>query len=69
MVSVTAGANLFDIYTPVLIGAIGGGLVVFSVFMFDKLRIDDPVGALSVHLVCWNLGTLAVGIFVQMEMI
>ena len=63
LVSVTAGANLFDIYTPVLIGAIGGGLVVFSVFMFDRLRIDDPVGALSVHLVCGIWGTIAVGIF------
>ena len=67
LVSVTAGANLFDIYTPVLIGAIGGGLVVFSVFMFDKLRIDDPVGALSVHLVCGIWGTLAVGIFCSNE--
>lgn len=63
LVSITAGADLFNIYMPVLIGAVGGILVVFGVFMFDKLRIDDPVGALSVHLVCGVWGTLAVGIF------
>lgn len=63
LVSITAGADLFNIYMPVLIGAVGGILVVFGVFMFDRLRIDDPVGALSVHLVCGVWGTLAVGIF------
>jgi len=63
LVAITAGANLFDIYTPILIGSIGGILVVAGVFMFDKLRIDDPVGALSVHLVNGIWGTLAVGIF------
>ena len=46
-----------------VIGAIAGVLVVFSVFMFDRLRLDDPVGALSVHLVNGVWGTLAVGIF------
>jgi Amt family ammonium transporter len=46
-----------------LIGAIGGALVVFAVPFFDKLKIDDPVGALSVHLVNGIWGTLAVGIF------
>lgn len=63
LVAITAGANLFDIYTPILIGAIGGILVVFAVPFFDKLRLDDPVGALSVHLVNGIWGTLAVGIF------
>ena len=47
----------------ILIGGIGGLLVVFVVPMFDKLKIDDPVGALSVHLVNGIWGTLAVGIF------
>jgi Amt family ammonium transporter len=47
----------------VLIGGIAGILVVLSVFMFDKLKLDDPVGALSVHLVCGTWGTLAVAIF------
>lgn len=63
LVAITAGPDLYDIYTPILIGAIGGALVVFGVSFFDKLRIDDPVGALSVHLVNGIWGTLAVGIF------
>ncbi len=63
LVAVTAGPDLYDIYTPILIGAIGGALVVFFVPFFDKLQLDDPVGALSVHLVNGIWGTLAVGIF------
>ena len=63
LVAITAGPDLYDIYTPILIGAIGGALVVFAVPMFDKLKLDDPVGALSVHLVNGIWGTLAVGIF------
>ena len=63
LVAITAGADIFDIYTPILIGIIGGALVYFAVPMFDKLKIDDPVGALSVHLVNGIWGTLAVGIF------
>ncbi len=63
LVAITAGADLFDIYTPILIGLIGGTLVVFAVPFFDRLRIDDPVGALSVHLVNGIWGTIAVGIF------
>jgi len=63
LVAITAGADIFDIYTPILIGAIGGALVVFFVPFFDRLKIDDPVGALSVHLVNGIWGTLAVGLF------
>lgn len=63
LVAVTAGPNLYDIYTPILIGAIGGVIVVFGVSFFDKLKLDDPVGALSVHLLNGIWGTLAVGIF------
>jgi len=63
LVAITAGADVFDIYTPIWIGLIGGALVVFAVPFFDRLRIDDPVGALSVHLVNGIWGTLAVGIF------
>jgi len=63
LVAITAGPDLYDMYTPILIGTIGGTLVVFAVPMFDRLRIDDPVGALSVHLVNGIWGTLAVGIF------
>jgi Amt family ammonium transporter len=64
LVAVTAGPHQYDIYTPILIGAIGGALVVLFVPIFDKFRMDDPVGALSVHLVNGIWGTLAVGIFV-----
>ncbi len=63
LVAITAGPDLYDIYTPILIGAVGGALVVFGVSFFDKIKIDDPVGALSVHLVNGIWGTLAVGIF------
>jgi len=65
LVAITAGPDLYDIYTPILIGAIGGILVVFAVPLFDKFKLDDPVGALSVHLVNGIWGTLAVGIFVS----
>ena len=64
LVAITAGPDQYGIYTPMLIGAIGGALVVMFVPIFDKLRMDDPVGALSVHLVNGIWGTLAVGIFV-----
>ena len=63
LVSITAGPDLYDIYTPILIGAIGGCIVVIGVSMFDKLKIDDPVGALSVHLLNGIWGTVAVAIF------
>jgi Amt family ammonium transporter len=63
LVAITAGPDLYNIYQPILIGAIGGILVVFAVPFFDKLKLDDPVGALSVHLVNGIWGTLAVGIF------
>jgi len=65
LVAVTAGPDLYDMYTPIFIGLIGGTLVVFTVPFFDKLQLDDPVGALSVHLVNGIWGTLAVGIFVD----
>jgi Amt family ammonium transporter len=67
LVAITAGPDLYDIYTPILIGAIGGALVVFAVPFFDKLKLDDPVGALSVHLVNGIWGTLAVGIFASSD--
>ena len=63
LVAITAGPDLYSIYTPILIGAIGGSIVVFGVSFFDKLKLDDPVGALSVHLLNGIWGTLAVGIF------
>jgi len=63
LVSITAGPDLYNIYQPILIGGIGGVLVVIAVPLFDKFKLDDPVGALSVHLVNGIWGTLAVGIF------
>ncbi|MEX2567244.1 MAG: ammonium transporter [Cyclobacteriaceae bacterium] len=63
LVSITAGADLMAPWEAVLIGFIGGTLVVFGVVFFDKIKIDDPVGAISVHLVCGIWGTLAVGLF------
>ncbi len=63
LVAVTAGADVFNMYTPIAVGAIGGLLVVIAVPLFDKIRLDDPVGALSVHLVNGIWGTLAVAIF------
>jgi len=68
LVAITAGADLFGIYTPIVIGGIGGVLVVFAVPFFDRLRIDDPVGALSVHLVNGIWGTLAVGLFADVSL-
>jgi len=63
LVAITAGADVMNIYAPILVGAIGGVLVFYAVPFFDKLKIDDPVGALSVHLVNGIWGTLAVAIF------
>lgn len=63
LVAVTAGAHLFTLYDALAVGFIGGILVVVAIPLFDKVRIDDPVGALSVHLVNGIWGTLAVGIF------
>ncbi|WP_305044804.1 ammonium transporter [Geoalkalibacter sp.] len=60
LVSITAGPATPSPGAAVLIGAVGGVLVVLAVPLFDKLRIDDVVGALSVHLVCGIWGTLAV---------
>jgi Amt family ammonium transporter len=65
LVAVTAGPDLYDMYTPILVGAVGGALVVLAIPVFDKFKLDDPVGALSVHLVNGIWGTLAVGIFVS----
>lgn len=62
LVAVTAGPDL-GMMVAFIDGIVGGILVVLAVPFFDKLRIDDPVGALSVHLVCGIWGTLAVGIF------
>ncbi len=63
LVAITAGADVVSPYKALLIGAIGGALVFYAVPFFDKLKMDDPVGALSVHLINGIWGTLASGIF------
>ncbi len=63
LVGITAGADQMAMWSSMLIGAIAGVIVVYSVMFFDRVRLDDPVGAISVHLVCGIWGTLAVGIF------
>ncbi len=64
LVAITAGCHAVTPAAAVMIGAIAGVLVVFAVEFFDKVvKIDDPVGAISVHGVCGAFGTLAVGLF------
>jgi ammonium transporter, Amt family len=65
LVAITAPCAFVSAGSAAIIGIIAGILVVLAVLMFDKLKIDDPVGALSVHLVNGVFGTLAVGLFAQ----
>lgn len=63
LVGITAGADVVGTGSAVIIGLIAGALVVFSILILDRIKLDDPVGAISVHLTCGIWGTLAVGIF------
>lgn len=63
LVAITAPCNSVSLASSLLIGTVAGILVVFAVLFFDRIRIDDPVGATSVHLVNGIWGTLAVGLF------
>jgi Amt family ammonium transporter len=63
LVGITAGADSIMPFWAILTGLIAGVLVVFSIIFFDKIKIDDPVGAISVHGVCGIFGTLAVALF------
>lgn len=63
LVSITAGPDVIGGIWAVLAGAIGGVLVVYSILLLDRLKIDDPVGAISAHGTAGIWGTLAVGIF------
>jgi Amt family ammonium transporter len=63
LVGITAGADQMSPTDAILIGAIAGAIIVFAVRFVDKLKLDDPVGAIAVHLICGIWGTLAVGIF------
>ena len=63
LVGITAGADQMSPNEAVLIGLIAGAIIVGAVALIDRLRLDDPVGAIAVHLICGIWGTLAVGIF------
>ena len=63
LVSITAGCGFVEPWAAVLIGALGGALVIGSVAFFDRIGVDDPVGAISVHGVCGVWGTIATGLF------
>jgi len=63
LVSITAGPDVISPTMSIFVGLIGGILVVFSVLALDKLKLDDPVGAISVHGTCGIWGTLAVAFF------
>ena len=63
LVGITAGADTVGVMSAIIIGFVAGIIVVGSVLALDRAKLDDPVGAISVHLVCGMWGTLAVGIF------
>jgi Amt family ammonium transporter len=63
LVGITAGADVVSVPEAIIIGLICGAIAVVSVMAFDRMKLDDPVGATTVHLVCGVLGTLFVGIF------
>jgi Amt family ammonium transporter len=63
LVAITAGCNVVSVGSSIVIGLVAGVLVVYAVLFFDKVKLDDPVGALSVHLVNGVFGTLCVGLF------
>ena len=67
LVGITAGADQMSPTDAILIGAIAGVIIVAGVALIDKLRLDDPVGAIAVHLICGIWGTLAVGLFGAMK--
>jgi ammonium transporter, Amt family len=67
LVGITAGCGAVNYLGAWIIGLVAGVLVVFSVIFFDKIKIDDPVGAVSVHGVCGVWGVLAIGLFATVD--
>lgn len=65
LVAITPACAYVSVTSSLIIGAVSGVLVVLAVMFFDRRKLDDPVGALSVHLVHGVLGTLSVGLFAQ----
>ena len=66
LVGITAGADQMSPTDAILIGFFAGIIIVAGISLIDKLKLDDPVGAVAVHLICGIWGTLAVGIFGKM---
>jgi Amt family ammonium transporter len=67
LVSITAPVGAVSTRDAILIGAVGGAIVVFAVSFFDRVKVDDPVGAISVHGVCGTWGTLSIAFFAQYD--
>jgi ammonium transporter, Amt family len=67
LVSITAPVGSVEPWAALVIGFIGGVIVVFAVLFFDRIRIDDPVGAVAVHGVCGIWGTLSIGLFARYD--
>jgi Amt family ammonium transporter len=67
LVAITAPVGAVETWASVLIGGVGGLIVVVSVAFFDHMRVDDPVGAISVHAVCGTWGTLSVALFAKYD--
>lgn len=67
LVGITANADVVSVGSAIIIGAVAGIIVVFAITFFDKSKIDDPVGAISVHGVCGIWGTLACAIFADFD--
>ena len=65
LVGITGSCAYVSVSSSLIIGAIAGVIVVFAVIFFDRAKIDDPVGATSVHLVCGVFGTICVGLFAE----
>jgi len=63
LVGITAGCGAVNNWSATIIGAVAGVIVVFAVAFFDRIKVDDPVGAVAVHGVCGAWGAIAVGLF------
>ena len=63
LVGITAGADQMSPTDAIIIGGVAGAIIVLAVSFIDRIRLDDPVGAIAVHLICGIWGTLAVGLF------
>ncbi|CAN5818101.1 hypothetical protein BH23ACT5_BH23ACT5_06340 [soil metagenome] len=67
LVAITAPVGTVETWAAVAIGSIGGLIVVFSVRLFDRLKVDDPVGAISVHGVAGTFGALSIAFFAKYD--